>query len=328
MKNLSAQNISFTDFKLIGFQSLEEWRPFLFIPFFLMFILSISANSTLIYLIVSQKSLHSPMYVLIGLLSAVDLILPILFVPNMLLSLLFNWNGISLTGCLIQMFGLHFFGAFQSTLLLWMAIDRYFAICKPLYYNKYMEFSNFLKFVVVPVIRNAVLVISVVALAGKLSFCVTNIIDHCFCEHMALVLLACGDISINNLVGLLTAFLIPTADCILVTASYAVIFASVFRSGKAHRKAINTCITHLIVMSVTLTLALTAFLSYRIKNKFSPNSNVFVSTMYILFPSCFNPIVYGVRTKEIRQTFLKFINNLKVLPLSKETTDVTLNRTQ
>ncbi|XP_056611966.1 olfactory receptor 52K2-like [Triplophysa dalaica] len=300
MRNFSAQNISFADFKLVGFYSLEEWRPFLFIPFFLMFILSIFANSILIYLIISQRSLHSPMYVLIGLLAVGDFILPILFVPHMLLSFLFNWNGISLTGCLIQMFGLHFFGAFHSTLLLWMAIDRYFAICRPLYYHKYVELSNFLKFVVLPVIRNAAFVMSVVILAGNLSFCETNVIDHCFCEHMALVQLACGDISINNLVGLLTAFLIPAADFILISASYIVIFISVFKSGKGHMKAFNTCITHLIVISVTLTLAMTSFLSYRTKNNFSPDSHVFVGTMYILFPSCFNPIIYGVRTKEIR----------------------------
>jgi len=148
MKDLPTQNISFTDFKLVGFYSLGEWRPLLFIPFVLMFLLAITANSILIYLIKSQTSLHSPMYVLIGVMAVLDLIIPIFFVPNMLLSFLFNWSGISLTGCLIQMFGLHFIGTFQSTLLFWMALDRYFAICKPLHYHKFMEVSNFLKFVV------------------------------------------------------------------------------------------------------------------------------------------------------------------------------------
>jgi len=317
MKNPSAQNISFTDFNLIGFYSLGEWRPLLFIPFFLMFFLSITANSFLIYLIICQKSLHSPMYVLIGLMAVVDLISPIFFVPNMLLSFLFNWSGISLTGCLIQMFGLHLVGSFQSTLLFWMALDRYFAICKPLHYHKFMEISNFLKFIIVPVMRNGLLVITMVSLAGRLSFCATNVIDHCFCEHMALVQLACGDVSVNNMVGLLNAFLIPTADFILITASYAVIFVSVFRSGKAQIKAINTCITHIIVMTCSLTFALIAFMSYRIRNDFSTSSRVFVSTMYLLFPSCFNPIIYGVRTKEIRQRCLQFIREVKIFPLQR-----------
>ncbi|XP_016430733.1 olfactory receptor 56B4-like, partial [Sinocyclocheilus rhinocerous] len=216
-----------------------EWRPFLFIRFFLIFLLAITANSILIYLIKSQKSLHSPMYVLIGVMAVLNLILPIFFVPNiMLLSFLFNWGGISLTGCLIQMFGIHFVGAFQSTLLLWMALDRYFAICKPLNYHKYMEIANFSKLVFVPLIRNGFLMVTIVSLAGKLTFC-RNIIDHCLCEHMALVQLACGDISVNNIVGLLSAFIIPTTHFILITISYIVIFTSVFRSGKAHFKAIN-----------------------------------------------------------------------------------------
>ncbi|XP_016314627.1 putative olfactory receptor 52P1 [Sinocyclocheilus anshuiensis] len=219
--------------------------------------------------------------------------------PNMIFSFLFNLGGISVDGCLIQMFCLHFVGAFQTTLLLWMALDRYFAICRPLYYHKYMEIPNFVKSVVVPVIRNGLLIVTMVSLAGKLTFCVTNVIDHCFCEHMALVQLACGDITINNIVGLSTAFLIPTADCILIAASYVVIFASVFRSGKAQMKAINTCITYLIVISGSLIFALIAFMSYRIRNYFSSSSHVFVSTMYLHFPSCFNPIVYGVRTKEM-----------------------------
>nr|XP_055051403.1 olfactory receptor 52K1-like [Misgurnus anguillicaudatus] len=313
MTDQPAKNITYTDFKLNGFHSFGEWRPLLFIPFFLMFVLSILANSTLIYLIKSQQSLHSPMYVLIGFMAFSDLTLPMVFVPNMLLNLLFYWSEISLNGCLIQMFCIYFAGSFHSTLLFWMALDRYFAICKPLYYHKYMEIDSFIKFVVGPVMRNAFLVVTMVCLAGKLSYC-TNIIDHCLCEHMALVQLACGDISINNIVGLLSAFLIPTTDFILITASYVVIFFSVFKSGKGHLKAINTCITHLIVMTLSLSSALIAFLLYRISNHISSSTRIFISIMYLLVPSCINPLIYGWRTKEIRQTFLKFIKTGKVLP--------------
>uniref|UniRef100_A0AAR2JVR2 G-protein coupled receptors family 1 profile domain-containing protein n=1 Tax=Pygocentrus nattereri TaxID=42514 RepID=A0AAR2JVR2_PYGNA len=309
-----AQNISFTAFKLNGFHDLGEWRPFLFIPYFLMFLLSTTSNSILIYLIISQRALHSPMFVLIGLMAGVDLCLPIFFVPNMLLSFLLNWKAISFVGCLIQMFCIHCVGTFQSTLLVWMALDRFFAICRPLYYNKYMEIHSFLKFIIFPVIRNGVLIITMISWAGKLSFCETNEIDHCFCEHMALVQLACGDISINNMLGLLAAFLIITADFLFITVSYLIILASVLKSGKSHLKAINTCVTHIIVMTVTITFALIAFMSYRVRNNFSPNSRVFLSTMYMLFPSCFNPIIYGVRTKEIREQFLKFLNQMKIFP--------------
>ncbi|XP_026861582.2 olfactory receptor 52K1-like [Electrophorus electricus] len=308
-------NFSFTDFKLNGFHTLGEWRPMLFIPYFLMFLLSIIGNSTILYVIISHRALHSPMFVLIGLMALVDLCSPFIFVPHLLLIFLFDFSAISLVGCLIQMFCIHYSGTCQSTLLLCMALDRYFAICRPLFYQKHMEFSNFLKIIIVPLIRNGVLISTVVCLAGRLSYCSTNVIDHCFCEHMALVQLACGDISINNLVGLLTAFLVPTVDFVLIALSYIIIFISVLKSGKAHLKAMNTCITHIIVITFTLIFALFSFMLYRINNNISPGSRVFLSTMYLLFPSCCNPIIYGLRTKEIRLHFLKLIKHMKVLPL-------------
>ncbi|XP_026228516.1 olfactory receptor 52K1-like [Anabas testudineus] len=301
MENVSSHK----HFILDGFNELGALRPFLFIPFFSMFVLSLSANSLLLYVVISERSLHSSMYILIAGMAFVDLSLPLVFVPNMLLSFLFDWRGISLTGCLVQMQFFHFVGTFQSTLLVWMALDRYFAICTPLYYHEHMSLPRFLKFIIPPVVRNVIMITLIVSLAGKLSFCASNVINHCFCEHMALVELACGSTSINNLVGLLSLCLIIVVDFIFIAASYVVIFSSVLRSGTSSIKALHTCITHIVVMSVTLIVALIAFLSYRIRNNLPAAVRVFFSTMYPLFPSCFNPIIYGIRTTEIRQHILK-----------------------
>lgn len=307
MQDHFVHNASVKDFKLNCFHDMDEWRPFLSIFYFFMFLLSVFGNSFLVYVIISHRALHSPMFVLIALMAIVDACSPLLFVPHMLFSFLFGWNGISFAGCLIQMFCIHYSGTFQCILLLAMALDRYFAICRPLFYHKYMELPNFLKFMIVPLIRNIILITAVVCLAGRLSYCGPNVIDHCFCEHMAVVQLACEDIYFNNLVGLLTTFLIPALDFFLIAFSYTIIFISVLKSGKAHLKALNTCVTHIIVITVTLAFALLSFLLYRIRNNFSTSGRVFMSTMYMLFPSCFNPIIYGLRTKEIRQQFLKLI---------------------
>uniref|UniRef100_A0A669EWC1 G-protein coupled receptors family 1 profile domain-containing protein n=1 Tax=Oreochromis niloticus TaxID=8128 RepID=A0A669EWC1_ORENI len=288
-------------FFLVGFSELGELRPFLFIPFSFMFVVSLFANSLLVYVIVSQRSLHSPMYILIASMACIDLILPIFFLPHMLLSFLFDWRGISLIGCLVQMYFIHFFGTFQSTLLLWMALDRYFAICTPLYYQEQVTLAKFLKFVIPSSIRNMFVVLVVVSLAGKLPFCLRNVINHCFCEHMALVELACGSTIINSLVGLISVFLVPVTDFFLVTASYTVIFSSVLTSGKSNAKAFQTCVTHIVVIIVNLTIVLTAFLSYRIRNGIPSAVRIFFSILYVLFPCCFNPIIYGIRTTEIRQ---------------------------
>ncbi|KAL7401100.1 hypothetical protein ABVT39_022914 [Epinephelus coioides] len=300
------ENVSLhTHFILDGFNELGVLRPVLFIPFFIMFVVALSANSMLLYVVISQRSLHSPMYILMASMACVDLSVPLFFVPNMLLSFLFDWRGISLIGCLVQMHFIHFVGTFHSTLLVWMALDRYFAICTPLYYHERMVLPRFLKFIIPLVVRNVLLITPFVGLAGSLSFCASNVMNHCFCEHMALVELACGSTAMNSLVGLLGVFLIPVADFIFISSSYVVIFTSVLRSGRSGIKALHTCVTHIVVMTVSLIFALVALLSYRIRNGLPAAIRVFFSTMYLLFPSCFNPIIYGMRTTEIRQHIVK-----------------------
>ncbi|XP_037533608.1 olfactory receptor 52E4-like [Nematolebias whitei] len=304
MENISSHK----HFIFLGFEELGALRPVLFVPFFLMFIVALAANSLLVYVVFSHRSLHQPMSILIAGMACVELCLPVFFVPNMLLSFLFDWKGISLVGCLIQMHFIHFFGAFQTTFLVWMALDRYFAICTPLYYHELMALQRFLKFIIPLAVRNVLLITFFVSLAGKLQFC-TNIINHCFCEHMALVELACGSTAINSLAGLMAVFFIPVLDFFIIAASYIVIFSSVLRSSSSGAKALHTCVTHIIVLTFSLTLALIAFLSYRIRNGLPATIRVFFSTMYLLFPSGFNPIIYGIRTTEIREHMLKTLTH-------------------
>ncbi|XP_038548488.1 olfactory receptor 52E8-like [Micropterus salmoides] len=294
-------------FILNGFNELGALRPVLFTPFFFMFVVSLFANSLLLYVIITQKSLHSPMYILIAAMAGLDLSLPLFCVPNMLLNFLFDWKGISLIGCLVQMYFVHLLGTCQSTMLLWMALDRYFAICTPLYYHEHMAIQRFLKFVIPLLMRNVFMITLVVSLAGSLPFCFRNTIDHCFCEHMALVELACGSTAVNSLVGLISVFLITVADFIIITFSYIVIFSSVLRAGRSGVKALHTCVTHIVVMTVGLTFVLVAFLSYRIRNGLPAAVRVFFSIMYLFCPCCFNPIIYGIRTTEIRKHILKIL---------------------
>ncbi|XP_015248443.1 PREDICTED: olfactory receptor 52N2-like [Cyprinodon variegatus] len=307
MEPLTENISSHKYFIFSGFSELGTLKSFVSIPFLILLIVSVFANSLLIYVIISQRSLHSPMYILIACMAFFDVSLPLLLIPNLLLNVLFDLTKISLSGCLAQMFFVHFVGTCQSTLLFWMALDRYFAICTPLYYHVQLSLPRFLKFVIPLLIRNIIMIMVVVVLAGKLSYCFNNVINHCICEHMALVELACGSTTINSLVGLLTVFLVTVYDFLCITTSYIIIFVSVLHSRTTSAKALHTCITHIIVLVISLTLVLTAFLSYRIRNSLPASGRLFVSIMYLFLPSCFNPIIYGIRTTEIRQHILSML---------------------
>ncbi|XP_028656854.1 olfactory receptor 52K1-like [Erpetoichthys calabaricus] len=309
MQDIREENISYTQFILVGFPDVYEYRKLLFIPFFMLFVMAVVSNCVIIYIIQTGKGFSSPMYLLICAIAFVDLGIPITFVPKMLLNFLFDWNDISLTGCLVQMFFIHFISSFESTILMVMALDRYVAICMPLRYNDYINSSTLLKLSVAAVIRSVIFVSLIVIFVGTLSFCWTNIIKHCYCEHMAVVGLACGDTTKNSIVGLVGIFSIIGVDLICIFCSYIKIFTVVLKSSSvsSRQKAIHTCTTHLIVILTTFLSALVSFIAYRIKDSISINTHNIISVLYQLLPCCFNPVIYGVRTKEIRQQIFKMV---------------------
>ncbi|XP_066556153.1 olfactory receptor 52E8-like [Amia ocellicauda] len=318
------RNTSHTEFLLLGFQGLGEYRRYLSIPFFLIGVLSFAGNALLIFTIKTRNSLHSPMYVLICMNACVDLTLPIIFAPKMLLSFLFDWNGITLLGCLVQMFFIHFVSSFQSTVLLGMALDRYVAICVPLRYNDYINMSTFCKFSAVVLLRNMFFVLLVVVLASRLSFCSSNVIDDCFCEHMALVSLACGNTTKNSIIGLLGVFSVTVTDAVIFVISYIKVFSDVFKthSGKSREKTIHTCGTHLIIAGVTLTFTMTTLLAYRFQNSLPPNIHNLISVIYLLLPTILHPIVYGIRTKAIKEEMWKHFQCKIIGPISLKLSSV------
>ncbi|XP_072313302.1 olfactory receptor 52K1-like [Eucyclogobius newberryi] len=295
MANVSSHTV----FEFSCFLELGRLRPLLFLPFSLFYFLSLGANFLLVFVIARRRSLHSPMYLLIAGLACVDGALPLLALSPLLLSFLLGWTQMSLGGCLLQMFVVHLLGAFQSTVLLWMALDRCLAVVHPLRYSARMSGRLLLGVAVPLVLRNVVLVSGLVVLAGKLHFC-DSVLLNCFCEHMAVVRLACGDTSLNSALGLLAIGLVPVLDFILIATSYVVVLATAL-SGRIATKAANTVVTHIIVISMSLTVILVAFISYRVQHQLPHTARLLCSALYLFLPSTTTPLAFGIRTQEIRK---------------------------
>uniref|UniRef100_A0A8B9R473 G-protein coupled receptors family 1 profile domain-containing protein n=1 Tax=Astyanax mexicanus TaxID=7994 RepID=A0A8B9R473_ASTMX len=314
-----SKNFTHNEFYLIGFSSLKEYRRLLFIPFCVLFIIAVTANSALVTIISKQRTLHSPMYVLICFIACVDICVPVCVVPRMLFSFATGINVWPRTLCLIQMFLVHYACSFQSTILFGMAVDRYFAICTPLRYNNVMNFMNCMIITGVIICRNTIIITAMIALVGTLRFCSSNVIYHIHCEHQLVVTLAvpCEDTTKNYIAGLVS-FCVPTIDCVGIAFSYITIFVVISRSaaGESRSKAISTCTTHLIVICITYFASMVAFLAYRIQADISPDVRVLISLTYLLVPGICNPIIYGIRTKELRVHLIKMFQFNKVVSAS------------
>ncbi|XP_049923919.1 olfactory receptor 52K2-like [Epinephelus moara] len=324
------RNFSHSTFLFRGFPELHKHRRLLALPFSTSYLTALLGNSLLVYVIQSVESLHSPMYLLIYTLCVVDILVVTAIIPNMLLGLLFDWDEISLGGCLTQMFFTHFLSSLESTLLLAMALDRYVAICQPLRYAKIINSSMFVKLLLFTLIRSGSIMATLVGLASSLHFCGSNTIQHCYCDHMALVSLACGNTEKNSTAGLAVIVCFVGVDIPLIFFSYMKILSVVLRAaaaGEDRWKAFHTCGTHLIVMMCFYLVGSVTFLSHNLNIPIPTDVNTFMGLMYILFPATVNPIIYGVRTKEIRNGFLRIFKvrvekvlMVKVSPAGKRQT--------
>ncbi|XP_064413057.1 olfactory receptor 52N4-like [Latimeria chalumnae] len=194
-----------------------------------------------------------------------------------------------------------------------MAYDRYVAICKPLYYSTILTKSFIVKLVLLYLVRAIVLFLPQYILASRLPFC-SLIIPFCFCDYSTVLKLACGNTIVNSVYSLIAALLVTGVDVAFIMFSYAMILRAVLKLGssQARRKAMNTCVTHLYVILYFYTAVLFSILANRFSKSMPSDIHTLVASSYILIPPVLNPLVYGLRTKEIRQGFLKLLKRGKI----------------
>ncbi|XP_061684352.1 olfactory receptor 52K2-like isoform X2 [Syngnathoides biaculeatus] len=250
---ISPENVSHGTFVFRGFPALDERRWVLAPPLAAASASALLANALLIYVIVSDERLHSPMYLLICSLCVVDLLAISAIIPSTIAGLVLEQNRVSLAGCLAQMFATHFLSSVESTLLLAMALDRYVAVCRPLRYRQLVGRRALVTVTLFTLARSGTIMATLVGLAGSLRFCASDVIRHCYCDHMALVSLACGDTDRSDAAGVAVIACFVGVDIPLIVLSYLKILGAVIRAaapGDERRKAFHTCGTHLIVMMV------------------------------------------------------------------------------
>lgn len=313
------RNLSYSSFTFRGFPELHGHRRLLALPFSASYLSVLLGNCLLVYVIYSVEQLHSPMYLLICSLCVVDVLAATAILPSMLLGLLFDMDQISLSGCLTQMFFTHFLSSLESTLLLAMALDRYVAICQPLRYARLINSSALAGLLAFTLLRSGSIMATLVGLASSLRFCDSNVIQHCYCDHMALVSLACDSTHRNSAIGLAVIICFVGVDIPLILFSYVKILRVVSRAsaaGEERWKAFHTCGTHLIIMMCFYLVGSVTFLSRNLNIHIPADVNTFMGVMYILFPATVNPIIYGVRTTEIRNGFFK-VFKLRVKKMMK-----------
>ncbi|KAF5918647.1 hypothetical protein HPG69_005681 [Diceros bicornis minor] len=113
--------------------------------------------------------------------------------------------------------------------------------------------------------------------------------------------LACSDNRIDVIYGFFGALCIM-ADFMLIVVSYILILKTVLgiASQKQKLKALNTCVSHICAVIIFYLPILNLAIVHRFARHVAPLFNVLMANVLLLVPPLMNPIVYCVKTKQIR----------------------------
>ncbi|XP_037377951.1 olfactory receptor 52B4-like [Talpa occidentalis] len=302
MITLNHTGVSHTVFRLLGIPGLEDQHMWISIPFFISYIINLLGNNLLIFIILTKRSLHEPMYFFLCMLAGADIVLSTCIVPQALGIFWFHAGKISLDRCVSQVFFYSSIFISESGILLVMAFDRYIAICYPLRYTTILTHSLIGKIVCI-VLRSFCTIFPIIFLLKRLNFCRSNILPHTFCEHIGLAKYACDDIRVNIWYGLFVIISTVIIDVLLIFVSYMMILHAVFHmsSKNARHKALNTCGSHVCIIVLFYVPAIFTSLFQRFGRHIPPHVHILLANVFVLVPPMVNPIIYGIKTKQIRE---------------------------
>ncbi|KAM5315881.1 olfactory receptor 52B4-like isoform 2-T2 [Glossophaga mutica] len=302
MTTLNHTGVSYMVFHLLGIPGLEDQYWWISIPFLISYVIALLGNSLLIFIILAKRSLHEPMYLFLCMLAGADLVLSMCTVPQALAIFWFRAGEISLNGCITQLFFNHSSFISESGILLIMAFDRYIAICYPLRYTMILTHSLIGKIGVAVLLRAHGTIFPIIFLLKRLTFCRNNILPHTFCEHIGLAKYSCDDIRVNIWYGFFVLISTVILDIVLIFVSYVLILHAVFHipSRDARHKALNTCGSHVCVIILFYGPGIFSVLTQRFGRHVPLHVHILLANVSMFAPPMLNPIIYGVKTKQIR----------------------------
>uniref|UniRef100_A0A452UV12 G-protein coupled receptors family 1 profile domain-containing protein n=1 Tax=Ursus maritimus TaxID=29073 RepID=A0A452UV12_URSMA len=295
-------------FVLTGIPGLEQKYYWMAFPLGAVYVIALFGNGVIISTIKSESSLHLPMYYFLCMLALADMGLALCTLPSMLGIFWFNFKSIAFDACLVQMYFIHTFSAIESGVLVAMAFDRVVAIWNPLRYGTILTNGVVWRTGAVILTRAVCVGVPVPFLIKRLPFYRSNILSHSFCLHQDVMRLACASTRVNSLYGLIAVIFTKGSDSLSILLSYVFILRTAvlgIASREQRLKALNTCFSHVCAVLLFYVPLIGMTLIHRFGKHLSPIVHTLMANVYLLLPPVLNPVVYSVRTKQIRQRIVQ-----------------------
>ncbi|XP_055984298.1 olfactory receptor 10AC1-like [Sorex fumeus] len=299
------------EFIILGFSDWPpELRVLLFALLLPLYLATLAGNLLILWLALADPALHTPMYFFLGALSTVEVAYTLVLTPRMLAGFLLPPGGqaVAPTTCAAQMGLFVALGGSECLLLAAMALDRYLAICRPLYYPQIMTTGLCWRLLAACCMGGSVLAVGLTTVIFQLPFCHGGLVNHVFCDLPAVLLLACGDRALQEHVLLAACLLLLVLPLALILLSYTRVLLVIMGVGGAgRRKAFNTVASHLTVAVLHYGCA-TAMYSRPLSSR-DLEEDKLVSLIYINLTPLLYPAIYTLRNRDMQGALLRVLGH-------------------
>ncbi|KAM8972586.1 olfactory receptor 11L1-like [Pelodytes ibericus] len=261
----------------------------------------------IILLVSTSRYIYSPMHFFLSHLSFNDVLLTTTIVPQMLHIILEEGSNVSLAACFSQFYFFSLSIANECLLLTVMSYDRYLAICNPLRYSSIMDLGHCLRLVILSWGSGIGFPLPSTFMFAEMTFCGSNVMDHFFCDSVAIIKRSCTDTSMFEMGNVILSIPIVFFPLMFITITYIKIGPSIFKisTTTGRQKAFSTCTSHLSVVCLYYG---TLVINYVVPSKeLSLGIQKFISVLYTMLTPLLNAIIYSLRNEEIRRALLRFM---------------------
>lgn len=246
-------------------------------------------------------------------LAIVDMVYCTSSCPTMIGILLVGSKAISYKPCIVQMFVFYLGAAMEMFAIAVMAFDRVFAISNPLWYPSFLtNLWCILITISLWLVGTSVLFILPASLVS-LPVCYSTL-KYMFCDYAAILRATYVDPEpyFNSISVITTCIMFGTFGFICL--SYIKIVIVVLKMSIKHdkKKAIHTCLSHVIVIVCFYAPTFTRVALTRIGVVLTLEEQNGLMMGSIIAPSLVNPFVSCFRTEEIRKKLFKIFS--KIVP--------------
>ncbi|XP_004423287.1 PREDICTED: olfactory receptor 2S2-like [Ceratotherium simum simum] len=291
-------------FILLSLSAHPKLEKTFFVLMLLRYLVILLGNRVLILVTTLDSRLHTPMYFFLGNLSFLDICYTTSSVPLILDSFLTPRKTIS--ACAVQMFLSFAMRATECVLLGIMAFDHYLAICNPLRYPVIMSKATYVPVAAISWAVGGAASVVHTSLTIQLPFCGDNVIDHFTCEILAVLKLACADISINGISMTVVSVIFLGVPVLVLSFSYVFIIATILRipSAEGRKKAFSTWSAHLTVVVVFYGIILSMYGKLKCKDPLRADkedlSDKLTSLFHGVMTPMLSPIINSLRNKDVK----------------------------